>query len=156
MDQSILRKVAGKFATGVTVVNTIDDDGVIQGVTANSFVSISMSPPLVGFSLMESGLFLSLLGKGSKLGINILSSHQKSTSNRFAGINDESTDEDHFDIKNGHPILSGSIAWYAVEVEDLIPMGDHIFVLCKIIDLEAFDNEPLIYYSGYKSIGETI
>ena len=156
MDSNLLRKVAGKFATGVTVVTTLDDKQKIHGLTVNSFVSISLSPALVGFSLMDSGNFLSLIQKGKEIGINILSANQKETSNRFAGLESNQLNSDSFEIKHNCPILSNCIGWYAVRVENLIPIGDHIFVVCEVIDLEASDENPLIYYAGYKSIGNSI
>ena len=157
MNKSLLKQVAGKFATGVTVVTTKDSDGIVRGITANSFVSISLDPPLVGFSVMQESYFLNLIDKGSKLGISILSQDHVPTSNRFAGIDDGGDHApDEFDIINECPVLLQSIGWYAVNIKEQLLMGDHIFMVCEILDLGFSTGQPLVYYSGYKSIGNEL
>ncbi|NNE25227.1 MAG: flavin reductase family protein [Saprospiraceae bacterium] len=156
MNEEKLKLVAGKFPTGVTILTILGEDGDVHGITANSFVSISLKPPLVGFSLMELGNFTPLIIPGMEVGINILSEDQKATSNRYAGVEDNSVPDEQFTMKSNCPILSGCIGWYATKVKQLIPIGDHIFVVSEILDLGESDGSPLLYYAGYKSVGKNL
>ncbi|MEO1518235.1 MAG: flavin reductase family protein [Bacteroidota bacterium] len=154
IDAKKLRTVAGAFATGVTVVTTTREDGSIHGMTANSFLSVSLSPPLVAFSVREQGSLMAHLEVGKAVGISILSEEQEAISNRFAGREMPPMDIPFEQHPNGASTIRGSLAWYSTEVQQLIPAGDHILVLCLVADLDrpAGVSSPLLYYSGYKSL----
>lgn len=152
IDAKKLRTVAGCFATGVTIVSVVNPKGEVHGMTASSFLSVSLDPPLVLFSLMNQNQMASYLKVGDPLGISILKQEMEGVSNHFAKIatlNPPPT----FVEKEAAPVLEDAHAWYATQVEQLIPAGDHILVLCKVIDLAASpEKKPLIYYQGYKKI----
>ena len=153
IDQKKLRQVAGSFATGITVVCTRDESGSIQGMTANSFLSVSLDPPLVLFSVMAEAKFLDYCQKESTVGISILSENQKVISDQFAGLLPESIPI-RFEDQTECPLIAGALAWYKVRVEALHEVGDHILVICKVLDLQQNEGNPLLYYRGYKSIGQ--
>lgn len=148
-----LRNVAGAFATGITVVTTEKEDGTVHGMTANSFLSVSLDPPLVAFSIRKEGSMMDYLAEGKSVGISILTEEQEAISNRFAG-RDEPSIEDPFDKHpSGVSTIRNCMAWYTTEIQNMIPAGDHYIVLCEVKDLGRSENtKPLIYYSGYQSL----
>jgi len=155
IDQKLLRQVAGAFATGITVVCAKDAEGKIHGMTANSFLSVSLDPPLILFSINQGTRMLDYLNCGSELGISILSSEQRSISDQFAGANAEPIVID-FDNQLPCPVLKDCLAWYRVTVKELYTVGDHDLVICEVNELGKNEGTPLLYYSGYKTIGESI
>lgn len=153
IDSKKLRNVAGAFATGITVVTTKKEDGSIHGMTANSFLSVSLNPPLVAFSVKEIGSMVRYLKEGKKVGISILSEQQEIVSNQFAGWNDPPIEIEMDIHNNGIHTIKNCLAWYCTEIKSIIPAGDHYLVLCKVLDLDrSEEKKPLLYYSGYKSV----
>lgn len=149
---SKLREVAGCFATGVTVVACSKEDGTVHGMTASSFLSVSLDPALVLFSVKNENQLATLLKPQSKVGISILSEEMQEVSNHFARIA-LLEKAPVFVQEFGAPILPNAHAWYSTEVEEMIPAGDHVLVLCKIAALAASpEKNPLLYYQGYKKI----
>lgn len=156
LDGKKLRKVAGGFATGITVATTLTDDKQVIGMTASSFVSISLDPPLVGFFVKLEAEFMDHMKIGQPVAISILSSEQKPISNQFAGMNKQDIEID-FDKNGDYHKISEALAWYETVVEGIIPGGDHFLISCKVIDLARDETKtPILYYSGYKGIGEEI
>ncbi len=155
MDPKKLRQVAGCFPTGVTVVSCTNSRGDIQGMTASSFLSVSLSPPLVLFSVMNENQLAALLKVDMPVGISILSEDMEAISNHFAKI--KSSDQiPAFSMKANAPVLEEAQGWYATKVSQLIPAGDHVLVLCEVIDLDAKPTEkPLVYFQGYKKIARS-
>lgn len=156
IDPKQLRNVAGAFATGVTVVTVLRDDGSVHGMTANSFVSLSLGPPLVAFSVRVEGKMAKHLEVGKAVGISILSDQQKAVSNQFAGYGDDEAVIDMETRPNGARTIKGSLAWYATIIQDIITVGDHFMIICQVEDLHrAEQGSPLLYFSGYKTISST-
>ena len=85
---SDLKKAAGGFATGVSIITSKEADGTIVGMTASSFVSVSFDPPLVSFYVDNNARLHKQLQAGATFGISILSADQQNESNHFAGYPD--------------------------------------------------------------------
>ena len=152
LDAKRLRQVAGCFPTGVTVVSVHTPDGSVHGMTASSFLSVSLTPPLVLFSVMNENQLNSYLEVGANLGISILNENMEGESNHFAKIA-LLEEAPVFVDRNEAPVLEEAHAWYATTVEQLIPAGDHVLVLCRVEALDAnLADNPLVYYQGYKNI----
>lgn len=152
IDPKQLRTVASCFATGVSVVSVINPEGAPHGMTASSFLSVSLDPPLVLFSLMNQNQMADYIKVGDPLGISILTEEMEGESNHFAKMATLDPAPE-FVLKHAAPILESAHAWYATAIEQLIPAGDHVLVLCRVIDLAASpEKNPLIYYQGYKNI----
>lgn len=152
MDVKKLRETAGCFATGVTVIAVKNNKGAIHGMTASSFLSVSLDPPLVMFSVMKENQLSQLLELGMPLGISVLTENMMGESNHFAKIK-ELDSPPSFVMKSEAPVLKNHHAWFATRVKQLIPAGDHDLVLCEVIDLGANKEEnPLIYYQGYQKL----
>lgn len=151
-DISKLKEVAGSFPTGVTVVTIKKPSGGIHGMTASSFLSLSLNPPMILFAVKKENEITSYLKKKKKMGISILSEDMVDESNHFANLKLMKEPPVFYD-KDEVKILKGSIAWYSVEVSKIYSEGDHIIVICgiKSLDIESKKN-PLLYYRGYSKI----
>lgn len=150
-DAREFRNTMGSFATGVTVVTTVDDKGELFGVTANSFSSLSLDPPLVLFCLDLKALSFDAFNSASHLNINILAHDQeemsshfaKSGTDKWAGVDFETSD-------SGCPILPNSIATLECRKREIHNGGDHIIIIGEV---ENFTNDtdgkrPLLFYKG--------
>lgn len=156
IDGKKLRQVAGAFPTGVTIITTEKADGTIHGMTASSFLSVSLDPALVSFCVKKNAVFFPLLEVGKILGISILESSQKHISNQFAGFNEEDIAIPMSKMTAGATVIDGALAYYSTKVHQIIPAGDHYLILCAITDLErAADGHPLVYWSGYRTTSDT-
>ena len=151
-----LRKVAGGFPTGVTIITTESKGGNIIGMTASSFVSVSLNPALVAFFIMDNASMMKKLKIGTKVSISILSEDQKNISNQFAGLNKDEV-EINYDSHNKYHKIKNALAWYETKIDTITRVGDHFMVVCKVLDLERNDQlNPLIYYSGYRGVGSEV
>jgi len=154
IDSKKLRKVAGAFATGITVVTVEKTDGTVKGMTANSFLSVSLSPPLVSFSIQENGSMIPHLQIGKAIGISILSDQQQAVSDQFAGRNNSPIEIRMTQPTAGVHIIKDCLAWYSTTVQSILAVGDHLLIVCRVVDLDRVENgSPLLYYSGYQKIG---
>lgn len=151
-DSARLKQVAGCFPTGVTVVSIKLPNGEIQGMTASSFLSVSLSPALVLFSVVKENRLAQHLKEQMPLGISILTEEMEEVSNHFAYISPMDSPP-AFTTVLGAPVLNKCHAWYATHVQKIIPAGDHNLILCAIHALDSFPEErPLVYYKGYKKL----
>lgn len=149
MNNKNLRNVLSKFATGVTIVSTTDCDGKPVGMTANSFTSVSLDPPLVlwniGINQPSYDIFLNAKGYS----ISILSKDQKDICNLFSSSVDNKFNNIDYDLSNnGFPIIPKSLAWFDCLKWNNYPGGDHQILVGEIINFYANENEPLIFWNG--------
>jgi len=151
VEQQLFRHVMGHFVTGVTVITTIVDDKPI-GMTAQSFVSLSLNPPLVMFCPTRDSYTWEQIEAQGKLCINVLSRKQEEVSRRFAAKTGERFDGISWAPApvTGSPLLESVHAWIDCEIEDVHPGGDHLIVVCRVLALAAQDDsgEPLLFYLG--------
>ncbi|MEH7414175.1 flavin reductase family protein [Neobacillus drentensis] len=153
MDDRQFRNAMGKFATGVTVVAT-EVEGNIHGMTANAFMSVSLSPKLVVVSISERAQMLEKLNKSGKFSVNILSSSQQDLSIIFAG-QQKNEQEVKFERLGEVPVLAGAVAQIACEVSASHIEGDHTLFIGRVTDIHIEEVEPLIYFSGkYRKLAE--
>ena len=153
MEDRQFRNAMGKFATGVTVILTDVEDGV-HGMTANAFMSVSLSPKLVTISVGENARILEKIKQSKTFSVNILAADEQEISMIFAGQQKDNA-EVVFDRLDGKPVLPGAIAQIACEVAAEHVEGDHTLFIGKVTDVHLEDSEPLIFYSGkYRSLVE--
>lgn len=152
IDPQLLRRVMGRFATGVAVVSFLRA-GKPAGMTVNSFLSVSLSPPLILISVRETSNFVEHVRVGDRCGINILSEAQRKLGPHFANRPEQDVDV-HFDHHAGTPLLEGSLAQIVARVADIHPAGDHLLFIAEIEHLaHGPEAQPLIFFSGrYKQI----
>ena len=153
MDDRHFRNAMGKFATGVTVV-AVEVEGSIHGMTANAFMSVSLSPKLVVVSISERAQMLEKMNQSGKFSVNILSSSQQDLSMIFAG-QQKNQHEVKFERLGEVPVLPGAVAQIACEVSAAHIEGDHTLFIGRVTDIHIEDLEPLIYFSGkYRALAE--
>ena len=142
------KKTLSKFATGITVIATYNKLK-LYGKTINSFSSLSLSPPLVLFSLDIKSTKLNIFKNSDTITINVLSKSQKKISDNFAKNNPEWNDIDYDILKNGNPIIKNCVSNLDCKIINKIKKGDHIIFICKVIKVANNEKlEPLIYFSS--------
>jgi flavin reductase (DIM6/NTAB) family NADH-FMN oxidoreductase RutF len=139
------RQVMGRFATGVTVVTTVEKDAV-HGMTANGFLSVSLRPPLVLVSLGRCRMN-EMLPRSGRYGVSILSHDQQHFAAHFAAQK-PSPIEPTFTWREGLPLLEGAVAHLACRVVDVHRAGDHVLWIGEVEYLDHRDDEPLLFYTG--------
>jgi flavin reductase (DIM6/NTAB) family NADH-FMN oxidoreductase RutF len=140
------RNALARFATGVTVVTAIQN-GNLHAMTANSFVSVSLDPPLVLVSLDNCSHMHLILPEIGRYGISVLAEHQKALSNHFAGRSIGETDI-RFIERAGTMLLDGAIAHFVVKVFCTYPAGDHTLYVGCVEYFEYREDKPLLFYAG--------
>jgi flavin reductase (DIM6/NTAB) family NADH-FMN oxidoreductase RutF len=145
------RRASGRFATGVTVVTAASGEEV-HGMTANSFVSVSLDPLLVLVSVANSARMRERLESAGAFGVSILRSDQKAQSDVFAGA--PSDEVVTFTKLGGMPVISGGLAAMACRLHETYRCGDHTLCIGEVCELSYQDGQPLLFYNGaYASIG---
>lgn len=152
MDDLIFKKAMGRFATGVTVITTSIHD-TIYGMTANAFMSVSMSPRLVLVSISKKANIKQHLEKSGKFAVSILTKEQQEISKYFAGQEQEKR-QINFQWFDDLPIIENSIANITCDVYDVYEVGDHILYIGEVRDIMLQEGEPLTFFEGkYKQLG---
>ncbi len=150
IDPRVLRHAFGSFATGVTIVTTLDAEGKPVGLTANSFTSVSLDPPLVLFCLDRRSSNLQHFQNSGVFGINVLSRDQQALSNRFVQRGEGRFAGDYWALQpSGVPVLEGAAATFECESHATFDGGDHVMFLGRVKRF-GFDAqcEPLLYFQG--------
>lgn len=151
-DSRRFRNVMGRFPTGVAVV-TFLREGEPAGITVNSFLPVSMDPPLVLVSLRRESSVVGHLDVGDRYGVNILSEAQQDLAAHFAGSPRVGLSPD-FRYQQDIPLIVDSLAHVVARVVDVHPAGDHFLYIAAVETLWQGDEaQPLIFYSGrYKQL----
>jgi flavin reductase (DIM6/NTAB) family NADH-FMN oxidoreductase RutF len=153
MDDRFFRNAMGKFATGITVVST-EVDGEAHGMTANAFVSVSLSPKLILVSIDKRARMLSLIQKSKKFGVSFLSADQQTESMRFAGQIKEEIPY-NFEQFGELPVIKDALANLTCNLYNEVEAGDHILFIGEVTDLKVNEGEPLLYFGGqYRKLEE--
>ena len=150
-DPRTLRDALGCFATGVTIITCIAPDGRPVGLTANSFTSVSLDPPLLLACIDNRAQSLEALAAASHFAVNVLHIGQQPTSNRFAtrGIEDRFADIGWQPGECGSPIIAGSLASFECSRHAMHEGGDHR-ILVGEVKKATFEprRDPLLYFRG--------
>ena len=152
-----LRSALGSFATGVTIITTRTRDGAPTGMTANSFTSVSLNPPLVLWSSSLYAQSLPAFQENSHFCVNILAYDQIELSNRFAKTGDDKfVDVEHFIAESGAPVIVGSAAHFECRNEFRLYGGDHIIFIGHVERFAYTDKPTLLFCRGKYMRGEPI
>ena len=149
IDSNQFRQALGSFATGVTVVTTRGAEGEDVGLTANSFNSVSLDPPMVLWSLDRKSSIAAAFMAAEHFAVRILASDQEPVSNQFAkrGI-------DRFAglvVERGHgdvPLLAGCSARFECRTSYRHDGGDHIIFVGEVVGFDSFGRAPLVFHGG--------
>lgn len=152
MDAKALRHTLGSFATGVCVITVPDPDhvsGHVLGMTANSFSSISLDPPLVQWCIDNKAHRYAVYASAPRFGINILSGRQKELSRRFARHNAHIVPEEKL-LTDDNPLrLRDTIGFLDCEIYETRTLGDHLAIVGRVINFDtAQDRTGLTFFRG--------
>jgi flavin reductase (DIM6/NTAB) family NADH-FMN oxidoreductase RutF len=151
MDDRLFRNAMGKFATGVTVITTSVNNEA-HGMTANAFMSVSLSPKLVLISIGEKAKMNDYIKQSGKFAVSILSEEQKEMSMLFAGQIKENRDVD-FKWMNELPVIDNALVNLTCNVYESYVAGDHTLYVGEVTDLSLENGNPLSFFEGqYKNI----
>jgi flavin reductase len=156
------RRAMGCFATGVTII-TVDDDGRVEGMTANAFASVSLDPILVLVCVSHKARTHAHLHARKRFGINVLSEHQRRISEHYALAERHPAHSEHevgakFErTEHGTPVLQGALAYLECRLETTHDAGDHTIFIAEVEDVVVREGRPLLYFqSAYYTIGSKL
>jgi len=148
MSINALRRCLGKFATGVTVVTCQGTKGPC-GITANSFSSVSLQPPLLLWNIAKVSNSLQAFLDAEHFVINVLSAAQENLAEHFA-LSDHTVFENIDYMINGKdvPLLPDSVACFECRTHQIHDCGDHYIIIGEIESYRAEDGDPLLFFGG--------
>jgi flavin reductase (DIM6/NTAB) family NADH-FMN oxidoreductase RutF len=151
-DPRDLRRALGQYATGVTVVTTTDADGRPVGMTANSFTSVSLHPPLVLWAATRSSPSVAAFEASPRFAVNVLASDQHHLSRQFSASGTDKFEGVRL-APGDLPLLEGTVARFVCRrlpgAQGRIEAGDHVVFLGEIESYAAPGGEPLVFHSGF-------
>ena len=150
IDVRAFRHTVGQFVTGVTVIAT-EKDGCLKAMTANSFTSLSLEPPLVLFCVGKTANLGELVRSAVGFSVNILGQDQRDLSTYFAGgWKQAAPPAFSFARWEGGPLLGGCAAALGCRVETIHEGGDHWIVIGRVLALYRSDpvRQPLVFCRG--------
>ena len=148
-DATQFRHALSQFATGVTVITTRLADGSFRGLTASSFNSVSLDPPLVLWSLGEAANSMPIFSGNSHYVINVLAADQAELAERFSRRSDDPFANVEYELsRTGQPILKGVSAWFECHNRSRYPEGDHVIFVGEVEHCAAYPQTALIFHGG--------
>ena len=151
-DAQIFRQAWGKFATGVSVITTVQDDDEIHGMTANGIASVSLDPLLALVCAGHSTASYPLIKESGRFAINILSEEQQAIAEYYARPTEQKTGDVPMSFSrtaHGAATLDGSLAYMDCRVVNEYVAGDHTIFIGEVEELEVGSGRPLLYFEGH-------
>ena len=149
LDPKEFRTALGSFATGVTVITAVGSDGTPVGLTANSFNSVSLDPPMVLWSLSRKALSLPVFVQAQHWAVHVLAADQEPLSNRFAKSGaDKFAGLDLESSLEGVPLIRGCAARFQCKTSFQHEGGDHIIFVGEVTAFDRSDHSPLVFHAG--------
>jgi flavin reductase (DIM6/NTAB) family NADH-FMN oxidoreductase RutF len=145
VDAGTFRAVMASVAAPVAVVTVMDGERS-HGSTVSAFMSLSLDPPMILLALDRASSLLAHIRGSGEFGVNVLAAGQAALARTFARKGDDKFSGVAWAREAGVPRLPGSAGWLACAVERLIPGGDHMVVLGRVIAAEHADIPPLTYH----------
>ena len=142
------RDAWSKFATGVTVITTVEPDGLIHGMTASSVTSVSIDPPLVLAVIGETRQTHTYIGNTGRFGMSILNENQSDIAMHFADPQKNFSQLDASFVANmsGIPIIAKAIAAMGCRVIAAHKAGDHTVFIGEVESIQLDDGNPLVWF----------
>ncbi|MDE2427671.1 MAG: flavin reductase family protein [Burkholderiales bacterium] len=148
-DSRHFRHALSQFATGVTVITTRLADDTFLGLTASSFNSVSLEPPLILWSLGNAANSMPVFSGNSHYVVNVLSAEQAWLAEQFASRKKDRFEGVEFTLsRTGHPVLKGVSAWFECHNRSRYPEGDHVIFVGEVEHCEFNPQAPLVYHAG--------
>ena len=145
------RQACAHFATGVTVITAERSPGVVHGMTANSFTSVSLDPLLVLVCVAETAQMRGILNQRRRFGVSVLKAGQQRLSEFFAQTEQPDDVESALGVRfrwtvSGIPLLEDTLVQMACNIVNTYVAGDHTIFLAEVDSVEVFPGDPLIFY----------
>lgn len=149
IDPRQLRLAFGTFVTGVTVVTAWDADGNPRGMTANSFTSVSLEPPLLLVCIGKQAASFAVFRGTRSFAVNMLHQGQVELSALFASKSpDKFKATDHRAVHTGAPVLANCLTWFDCSVHDRVDAGDHMILIGRVHAFDTNPSQPLAFCRG--------
>jgi flavin reductase (DIM6/NTAB) family NADH-FMN oxidoreductase RutF len=151
------RSVIGRFASGITIITALDEQGTDHGMTATAFCSVSLVPPLIQVCIDQSATMHMVMERATHFTVNILASEQEELSRRFGSGEPQRggiPEDVRFDGVGytrgvtGAVLLNDALAHLECRVHARHAAGDHTIIIGEVELATAHDARPLIYYRG--------
>jgi flavin reductase (DIM6/NTAB) family NADH-FMN oxidoreductase RutF len=147
------RNACGHFATGVTVITAERSPGVVHGMTANSFTSVSVDPLLVLVCVAETAQMRGIINQRRRFGVSVLKAGQQAISEFFAQTEQPADAERALGVTfrktpSGVPVLENTLVQMVCNVVNTYVAGDHTIFLGEVETLEVYPGEPLLFVRG--------
>jgi flavin reductase (DIM6/NTAB) family NADH-FMN oxidoreductase RutF len=157
VDPDVFRAALASHPAGVVVITALDEEGPM-GLTATSFVSISLDPPLVGFLVDRKSSTWVRLQNAKTLIVHLLAEDHDTLASTFAtkSIDRFGAPTNWASLTTGEPLLTDCTTWMRCETQEHVTLGDHYLVVGRVVDA-CIDGEraPLLYHQrGYRSVRE--
>jgi flavin reductase (DIM6/NTAB) family NADH-FMN oxidoreductase RutF len=150
-----LRRTLGSYPTGVAVITVRDGRGHPQGMTVNSFVSLSLRPPLVLWCLRREAGRYGLFSGAGHFAVNVLGQEQRPVAEHFAGRRPAPAGraaEEHrwrpHPARPEVPLLGGALAQFVCRTTTVTDGGDHVIVIGEVEWFASREGEPLVFHGG--------
>ena len=151
LDAERFRKALGSFPTGICLVTTVSADGKREGMTINSFSSVSLAPPLILWSIRDDAKSADIFLTARSFIISVLAVHQAELAMHFAraAANKFSAYESAFESGiDGCPRLRDSVTTYECTVYSRHQEGDHTILLGRVAEFSDSTQQPLVFHGG--------
>jgi flavin reductase (DIM6/NTAB) family NADH-FMN oxidoreductase RutF len=150
LDPDSFRSVLGRFASGITVITSVDAEGRDVGMTANAFSSVSLKPPLVQVCVDQAASMFDALFNAERFGVNVLAAEQEALSRRFASVDSSHRFEGigYTRGDSGVVLLDEALAHLECRMTTRVEAGDHVIFIGEVEHASARDAKPLLYYRG--------
>ena len=150
LDPQTFRRVMSRFAAGVTIITSVDEDGEWLGFTATAFSSLSLDPPLVLVCVTKGTRAHKVLEESPAFGVSILAVQQEELALRFANprIADRFAGVPTRVGHGGVPFPLGTLAAVECDRFSLLDGGDHVVVVGRVREAVEADRPPLLHYQG--------
>jgi flavin reductase (DIM6/NTAB) family NADH-FMN oxidoreductase RutF len=157
-DKRDLRKALGSFGTGVTVVTSGNSQSRWVGVTANSFSSVSLEPPIVLWSLVSTSPNLEVFDQTERFVINVLALEQVELSKQFSKpLTDKFAGVDCVEGLGGVPVIQNCVATFECKTVQRTLVGDHVLFLGQVENYVYEGKTPLLFCQGqYVQVAEAL
>ena len=149
-EQLDFRRVAGLFATGVTVVTTAQD-ATVRAMTANSFTTVSLDPLSVLVCVNRDAITHGILAEVQAFCVNVLNADQEALSRACARPDTPEAELQGVDYElgsTGMPVLKGALAYFECEVASSLEYGTHTIFIGHVVNFGESEGEPLLFYRG--------
>jgi flavin reductase (DIM6/NTAB) family NADH-FMN oxidoreductase RutF len=150
LDPDFYRSVLGRYASGITVITSLDTEGHDVGMTVSAFCSVSLDPSLIQVCVDRAASMFDALQTAERFGVNVLAAEQEALSRRFAAV-ESSHRFDGIGYARGESgvvLLDDALAHLECRVIARHDAGDHMLFIAEVERASARDARPLLYYRG--------